>query len=69
MVSPYKWEEHPAVESEVARCGRKDSVDAMDFTDDDTKGEKGQRQVGKKVKSNKITLTPNRPGFQVTPNG
>jgi hypothetical protein len=41
----------------------------MDFADNDTEGEKGQRQVGKKGKSNKITLTPNRPGVQGTPNG
>ncbi len=41
----------------------------MDSADNDTEGEKGQRRVGKKGKSNEITLTPNRPGVQVTPNG
>ncbi len=64
----YGKDEHPAVEDEATRGEGKDSNKEMEFTDNDTEVEKGQRRIGKKGKSNKITLTPNRPGVQVTPN-
>jgi hypothetical protein len=65
----YGKDEHPAIKDEDARGEGKDSVEEMEFTDNGTEVEKGQTHVRKKVKSNKITLTPNRPGVQVTPNG
>jgi hypothetical protein len=64
----YGKDEHPAFQDEFARWKGKDSNKEMEFTDDDTEVENGQRRIGKKGKSNKITLTPNRPRVQVTPN-
>jgi hypothetical protein len=64
----YGKDEHPAIQDEVARGKGKDSNEEMEFTDDDTEMEKGQRCIRKKGKSNKITLTPNRPRVQVTTN-
>ena len=64
----YGKDEHPAIQDEVARGKGKDRDKEMEFTDDNTEVEKGQRRVGKKGKSNENTLTPNKPGVQVTPN-
>jgi hypothetical protein len=61
-------DEHPAIKDEDARGEGKDSVEEMEFTDNGTEVEKGQRRIRKKGKSNKITLIPNRPRVQVTPN-
>jgi hypothetical protein len=64
----YGKDEHPAIKDEGARGEGKDSVKEMELTDNGTEVEKGQRRIRKKGKSNKITLIPNRPRVQVTPN-
>jgi hypothetical protein len=68
MVTLYEQDKRADVDEEVSRSRGNSNDTKMEDIEKKIEGEEGQRQVGKKGKSNKITHTPTRPGVQVTPN-
>jgi hypothetical protein len=59
-----RQDKHPTVKDEVARGEGKDSNKEMEFTNNNTEVEKGQRRVGKKGKATRLHSLPIGPEFK-----